>query len=99
MAEDKLYLTEVELLELKLQAEIVKGYEREEDLSNTKIHLIDAQRVIILYKIEEDKKKLNSIKEENYARLKTISADHDIPSDALWGYHLDSGEITITDND
>ena len=93
--QEEKYLSGVELLELNNQSEILKGLEKDEIISNLKLQLIDAQKIIITYKMIEDKKKIEEIKTENYQILKSISDVHDIPDDIKWNYEKSTGKIII----
>lgn len=96
MEDGKEYLTEMELLELNLFSEKIKSTDKDQDIANLKLQLIEAQRSIITYKAMEDKKTQDNLKKSQLERLKGISDNHGIVDDR-WSYNPTSGEIIITD--
>ena len=97
MAEEKKYLSNTDMNIIELHSEKAKLLEKEEELSMLKLQLIESQKMLINYKILEDRKRLSSIREESKESLKAISKTYEIPEEVKWSYNPSDGEIIIND--
>lgn len=109
--EGKVFLSEIELLNINLRSEQTKVFERDNEITNLKIHLIDTQKKMLENKIEslekdkvilgfglrDDKKLQEAFREDTRKTLKEISSNHNISPLKKWGFNPESGEIVVDD--
>ena len=92
---DKKYISELESWQLKYYSEKKGNFDKDEEIANLKIQLMDAQKAVVTYRVLEDRKKRESVMKKHMECLSNISKANDIPSDAKWSYNSETKEILI----
>lgn len=92
---DKKYITENDGVILENYTLKKSVFDKDEEIANLKLQLIDAQKTIITYKVLEDRVKRESVMSEHLECLKRISKANDIPEDVKWSYNQETREIII----
>lgn len=97
MDENTQFLTELDLCKLKLQGEKAKLIEKEIEISTLKVHVIEAQKMVLTYKSQEDAAKLNDTNKEMREYLNELSELYEIPEGKRWTYNTETGEIIVNE--
>ncbi len=96
---EKTYLTNEELLTLNLQSERVHSNEKDEELMNLKLQLIETQKMVLNNSINDIKIKRNNLKKDGLDKLNKIHDDHELSEGLKWTYNPETGEITIKEHE
>jgi len=89
------HLTDLDSWMLKYYTEKKSNFDKDEEIANLKLQLMEAQKTIITYKVLEDRNKRESVMNEHLEALKNISKANDIPEDVKWSYNQETGEIIL----
>jgi len=109
----KIILTSDELNEVRLNTEIIKNMDKDEEISQLKLDVLNAQemslkaqsevikrdRIIIEYRSLINKRNKERAKEESKQSLLNISSRYDALNGKKWGFNPDTGEIIINNDE
>ena len=96
---DKKFLTKLDSWKLKYYSEKKSNFDKDEEIANLKLQLMDAQKAVITYRVLEDRKKREGAMKEHMECLSDISKANDIPDDVKWSYNQETKEILIDEKD
>ena len=92
---NKKYLTDLDLAKLNYFTEKKINFDKDEEIANLKLQLIESQKAVITYRVLEDRKRREKTMSEHLELLNTISETNDIPDNVKWSYNQETKEILI----